>query len=100
MPASAGQLGGQLSRDLPGQFGHPAIGDRGGLRQAPRHTLTLPRSSRADPPVTMHEVASGHVEAHTTGHGSHLLVNDRPDDLQTSLEAGGEVLLLTDEEED
>ena len=48
----------------------------------------------------MHEVASGHVEAHTTGHGSHLLVDDRLDDLQTSLEAGGEVLLLTDEEED
>jgi hypothetical protein len=41
LPARA-RLGGQLSRDLPRQSGHPAIGDRGGSGQAPRHTPTWP----------------------------------------------------------
>jgi hypothetical protein len=71
LPARAkldGQLDGQLGEDFPGQPGHPAIGDRGGSRQAPRHTPTLPRSSRA-------------------GHGS-LLVDDRLEDLQITLGAG------------
>jgi hypothetical protein len=36
----------------------------------------------------MHEVASGHVQAHTTDHGSFLLADDHLDDLQTALEAG------------
>jgi hypothetical protein len=67
LPARS-QLDGQLGEDLPGQPGHPAIGDRGGTGQAPRHTPTLPPSSRA-------------------GHGS-LLVDDRLEDLQIALEAG------------
>ena len=36
----------------------------------------------------MHEVASGHVQAPTTGHGSLLLVDDRLEDLQITVEAG------------
>ncbi len=39
-------------------------------------------------PLTRHEVASGHVEAPTTGHGSLLLVDDCLKGLQTAVEAG------------
>jgi hypothetical protein len=68
------QLGDQLSQNLPGQPGHPAIGDSGGTGQRPRHATTLLRPSHQPEhavPLTMHEVVTSEPEAHTawqTGH--------------------------------
>ncbi len=45
------QLGDQLSEDLRGQSGHPAIGDRGGTGQRLGHTTTLPRPPQASRPA-------------------------------------------------
>jgi len=50
----------QLSQDLPGRPGHPAISDSRGSGQAPRHTTTLPRASRASRPANH---ARGHEES-------------------------------------
>jgi hypothetical protein len=44
------QLGDQLSQDLRGQPRHTAIDNSGGTGQAPRHTTTLLRPSRASRP--------------------------------------------------
>jgi hypothetical protein len=55
------QLGDQLSQNLPGQPGHPAIGDSGGTGQRPRHATTLLRPSHQPEhavPLTMHELVS------------------------------------------
>jgi hypothetical protein len=40
LPARS-QLGDQLGQDLPGQSGHPAIGDSGGTGKSARHITTL-----------------------------------------------------------
>ena len=50
LPAQS-HLGDQLGQDLPGQSGHPAIGDNGGTGEAPGHTTTLPCPSRASRPA-------------------------------------------------
>jgi hypothetical protein len=50
-PAGPGTGGHGLSEHFPGQPGHPAISDRGGTGQRPRHTTTLLRPSRASRPA-------------------------------------------------
>jgi hypothetical protein len=50
LPARS-QLGDQLGQDLPGQSGHPAIGDSSSMGQAPRHPTTLLRPLRASRPA-------------------------------------------------
>jgi hypothetical protein len=46
LPARS-HLGDQLGQDLPGQSGHPAIGDSGDTGQTPGHTMTLLRPAHS-----------------------------------------------------